>query len=42
LTGKVKSIDELLVKEEIQKYTEVKIRHKRKQLLAETPVNGSD
>lgn len=42
LTEKVKSIDELLVKEEIDKYTEVKIRHKRKPLLAETPVNGSD
>jgi ATP-dependent 26S proteasome regulatory subunit len=45
LTGKVKSIDEALVKEEIEKYTEVKLRHKRKvfsnetSILSETSVN---
>ncbi|WP_254172953.1 ATP-binding protein [Planktothrix pseudagardhii] len=42
LTGKVKTIDEPLVKEEIARYTEVKIRHKRKELWAETSVNGND
>lgn len=42
LTGKVKSIDELLVKEEIERYKEVKIRHKKKQFLAETSVNESE
>jgi ATP-dependent 26S proteasome regulatory subunit len=39
LTGKVKSIDEALVKEEIEKYTEVKLRHKKTTMLVETTVN---
>ncbi|WYL96277.1 MAG: AAA family ATPase [Gloeotrichia echinulata IR180] len=39
LTGKVKSIDEALVKEEIEKYTEVKLRHNRNPVLVETTVN---
>jgi ATP-dependent 26S proteasome regulatory subunit len=39
LTGKVKSIDEALVKEEIEKYTEVKLRHKKTPMLVETTVN---
>ncbi|WYM01903.1 MAG: AAA family ATPase [Gloeotrichia echinulata CP02] len=39
LTGKVKSIDEALVKEEIEKYTEVKLRHNRNPVLVETIVN---
>lgn len=42
LTGKVKTIDESLVTEEIARYTEVKIRHKRKEFVAETSVNGND
>lgn len=42
LTGKVKTIDEPLVKEEIARYTEVKIRHNRKELWAATSVNGND
>ena len=39
LTGKVKSIDEALVKEEIEKYTEVKLRHNKTPILVETTVN---
>ncbi|MFK0729947.1 MAG: ATP-binding protein [Gloeotrichia echinulata HAB0833] len=39
LTGKVKSIDEALVKEEIEKYTEVKLRHNKTSVLVETTVN---
>jgi ATP-dependent 26S proteasome regulatory subunit len=39
LTGKVKSIDEALVKEEIERYTEVKLRHNRNPVLVETIVN---
>lgn len=35
LTGKFKSIDEALVREEIETYKEIKDRHKRKALLAE-------
>ncbi|MDB9538245.1 ATP-binding protein [Anabaenopsis tanganyikae CS-531] len=35
LTGKVKSIDEALVREEIETYNEIKNRHKRKVLLRE-------
>ena len=42
LTGKIKSIDESLVKEEIQRYTEVKIRHQKTALVAETSVNVSE
>ncbi|MBU7581938.1 MAG: ATP-binding protein [Nostoc sp. TH1S01] len=48
LTGKVQTIDESLVKDEIEKYTEVKLRHRKKTVLAETTViaettvNGSD
>ncbi|XZF60949.1 MAG: ATP-binding protein [Gloeotrichia echinulata DVL01] len=39
LTGKVKSIDEALVKEEIERYTEVKLRHNKTPILVETIVN---
>ncbi|MFB2897727.1 ATP-binding protein [Aerosakkonemataceae cyanobacterium BLCC-F50] len=42
LTGKVKSIDEPLVKEEIERYTEVKFRHKKQRNFTETSVELSD
>ncbi len=38
LTGKVQTIDESLVKEEIERYTEVKLRHKQQQFIAENSV----
>jgi ATP-dependent 26S proteasome regulatory subunit len=40
LTGKINSIDEFLVREEIERYAEVKKRQHREQFLTETPVNG--
>ena len=39
LTGKVQSINEPLVKEEIERYTEVKLRHKKISILVETTAN---
>ncbi len=42
LTGKVQTIDESLVKEEIERYTEVKLRHKKQQFIAENSVELSE
>ncbi|MDJ0600739.1 MAG: ATP-binding protein [Crocosphaera sp.] len=42
LTGKISTIDESLVRDEIESYTEVKKRQHREQFFTETSVNGFD